>query len=340
MEKGRQQKLHLLAAGQHLEQISDELRKLLLSSCALRVFFRLGPDDAMRAGKWLATGTGSRPLRIALGVDKNAPWDGWRHELLDPWGKPVALGADDWETFQSVQESCRYTAGEDLRRVPALRMLLEGQGVPRLYVRAADTGAPVELAAYVKGLPAAAYTILGPNPLQLAVSFPRPKVTIMGTRGEAERAGLIAQALMQMPPQEAVVVTDTGEKAQVRTVPIHFPDDLPPIGPYLGGQDQTAAEMAQTERTRRAGIEALSRGLSSPSLAAAQIASVPAARARSGDRPTYAPTRRLTGTRSAPRETQGAGSVPTEPQAAADAPAPQPSAPRIARPEVADDGTI
>ena len=258
--RARQQGLHLLAAGQHLEQISDELRKLLLSSCALRVFFRLGPDDALRAGKWLATGGGSQPLRVALGVEKNGAYEAWRHDILDPWGQPVRLNAGDWETFQSVQATCWESMSEEHRRVPALRLLLERQGVTRLYVRAADTNAVCELGAYVMGMPANAFGIQGPSPLALLVRFPRPKVSIMGTRSEAERAGLIAQALMQMPPQEAVVITDTGEKAQVKTVAVHFPDTLPPVGLYLNRQAQSQEEMQATQQGRRAGIEALSQG--------------------------------------------------------------------------------
>ena len=173
----------------------------------------------------------------------------------------------------------------------------------------------------------------------------------MGTRSEAEQAGLIAQALMQMPPQEAVVITDTGEKAQVRTVPVDFPDALPPVGVYLNRQEQSQEEMQATQQARRAGIAALSQGLPATAMETAPQAS---------RRPVQPPPQRKAASVRVPRS-EGPGRAKADEAAselkaaiatvgaaqnkAAEAEAvrevaAEPPATRVPRPEVEDDGTL
>jgi hypothetical protein len=118
----RSQNLRMLAACQFLDQLSDGLRSALLANTALRVFFRLGPEDARRVAGSLAAGAESRTVRIAIDTAKRGKYDppdteSVSHVVVDMWDRPLAASDVAWEEFSRVQAGsacgasllCRWT---------------------------------------------------------------------------------------------------------------------------------------------------------------------------------------------------------------------------------------
>jgi hypothetical protein len=242
---GRSRNLRLLLACQHLDQMSDSLRQGVLTNTALKVFFRLGPDDARRAAASLTGGGGSRITKVALGVAGSE--ETFLHPVVDEQGKRVSLSPAAWTAFQK----------DGRGTLAALRILASRSGYPRLLAVAPGTRDQVELGTYLWGLPPAAYSFLGPSPLQLAVRFPTPKVTVLERTSDAERQARLARLLESLPVRHAVVRTDIGETAQIRTVDVRLPGRLPDIGLFLGnGQDEQA--IRETEGRRAAAIDTAS----------------------------------------------------------------------------------
>lgn len=250
----RSYNLRLLAACQHLGQLSDALRAALLASTALRVFFRLSPDDARWVAASLATGLGSQPARVSLSLAAHSAsvlpeMEAVGHAIVDHEDRPLCVSPVAWNEFSRVQAATQASEREEPRRLIALDVLMRLSFIPRLYVRVPGQTQTQEIAAYLAGLPANAYHFTGPAPLRLVIRFPRPRVTVLDRKSEEERTRDLARVLMDLPVQEAVARTDTGTMAHLRIVSVPFPTYLPDAYDYLTG-GQSEAEIAATNEER------------------------------------------------------------------------------------------
>ena len=203
----RSANIHLLSACQDIAQLGGPLREAMLSA-NVQISFRLSPSDARLVAASLAAGTESSVVRVRAEADTphrrggQTPYSTCLHTLRDPAGRPLRLDAVSWERLQS-EEMFRLprihgpSIGED--PLAAISRLATKQGVRHLYVRAADSGEPIEVRRYVAGLDPASYWVGGPQPLSLAVSFPTPRLTGAERRGEADVARTWTCLLQSLP---------------------------------------------------------------------------------------------------------------------------------------------
>jgi len=254
--------LHLLVAFQHLGGISPELRQALLANAAVQVFFRQGHADANLVAEQLALGTAPSLARAVAAPERADPATGlpprlqWKHRIEDPAGRPLRVSGG------SGPEEDGWWGGGD--PVDDAYALARRAGIRRLYVRAADTGEPAELAGYVSGLEPGEYWVERPR-LRLAVAFPRPRLTAVERWGAREAALAWGRLLRDLPVQEAVVRVPGEEPALMRVA------DVAPPGTQSGplrafaaasrsANAQPAAEVRETLRWRETGIEAVAAG--------------------------------------------------------------------------------
>ncbi len=178
----RSRNLRLMGACQHLAQLPDGLRSALLANAAVQIFFRLGPADARLAAGALSVGTPPRLSRLHLeaeGPDRKTgmvPRSQWRHAVWDGEGRILRLGRPHWERLRwhglfgdgrlGDGRLADGSVGNPCDPLTELSRLSLG----RLYVRAADTGEPVEVGRYVRGLRPGEWWLEGPAPLELVVS--------------------------------------------------------------------------------------------------------------------------------------------------------------------------
>jgi len=235
----RQRQLSVLAACQHLDQVPPDLRTALMAT-ALRVFFRVEKHDASIAAASLGGGRSSRPERVALTVTGESETGVSR--IVDGEGRPLRLSPECWSDF--------IRAGKG--SIGALKSIAALCGVGRLYV-CAPTKEHIELARYVRGLPPGTYRIHGPAPIRIAITFPRPKVSVLSSASAAQRDDEAERLLQSLPVQHAVVRTDVGDSFTVRVHDVPF-GILPDPAEFLGN-GQSAEEIAGVEAWRRAGVE-------------------------------------------------------------------------------------
>ena len=255
----RSQNLRLLAACQHLEQMSEGLKASLLTNTALRVFFRLGDQDAPRVARSLGLGTGSRPGRVSIEAPDAKAFEQtatMAYDLADPWDKPVYVSPDAWTRLQAAQARTGSSERVDSRLLDALAAIMDEALVSRVYVRAGKEER-TEIGAFVRGLAGKEYALTGPDPLRLRIAFPYPKVKVVESQSETERTAEIARTLREMPVQEALLATDTGQKAHIRVLDVSFPKRLPDVARYLHSQGQSAKDIQQTSEGRWQRMEAL-----------------------------------------------------------------------------------
>lgn len=200
----RSQGLRLLVACQHLAQLSEGLRSALLANACVQAFFRLGHADARLVAASLATGTQARVLRVMAQPEREDRYSGslplaeWRHPILDPQGRPLRLSEKVWQSSRP---------GASFRQdvVSELRGMAVRSKVGRLYVRAADGGAPTELGRYTAGVEPALLAVEGPAPLSLLVRFPRPQLTGAVRTSETQATAEWTRTLQDLPVQHAVL---------------------------------------------------------------------------------------------------------------------------------------
>lgn len=261
----RSANLRLLAAAQNLSQMGGTLREALLSA-NVQISFRLSPADARLVAASLSAGTESSIARVRAEAEppgrrgSQPPRSTCLHTLRDASGRPLRLDPASWERLRA----------EDMFRLPRLRgasasehplaailRLAAKQSLGRLFVRAADTGEPVEASRYVAGLDPASYWVDGPQPLSLAVSFPTPRLIRAERRGEADAARAWTRVLQSLPQQHAVLRVGGGEPVIMRVADV--PDALgEQVGPYLSAalraNGQTAEEIEACARERREAV--------------------------------------------------------------------------------------
>jgi hypothetical protein len=255
----RSQQLRLLVAWQHLAQVSDELRSALLANTAVQLFFQMGYTDAKLVAASLAAGSEPRVVRLTASVDREEGLTGlpeltyWRHPIRDPFGRRLQIPA-----------AARRGAGSGSGRVPlsALPGLTGGAG--RLYVHAADTGAPVELSRYVAKLTATDFWIEGPR-LTLVVAFPRPRLTGVERWSESDAVRDWAGRLQALPLQHAALRLAGHGTGVLRVVDVPTPAISPAAsGAYIsramGANGQSRPEIEATLAEREAAVERLAHG--------------------------------------------------------------------------------
>lgn len=262
----RSANLRLLAAAQNLGQMSGPLREAMLSA-GVQISFRLSPGDARLVAASLSAGTEPTVARVrAEGPLPGKPGgqaqrSSCAHVLRDGSGRPLRLDPVAWQWLRT-EELFRLPGDQTGADDPlgAASRLAARHGVPRLYVRAADTGQPVEARRYVSGLMPASYWVDGPRPLALVVSFPTPRLTGAERRGEADAARGWIRTLQGLPVQHAILRIGGGEPAVFRV------DDVPEtspaqVGPYLAAalraNGQTATEVDACAKERGEAVERL-----------------------------------------------------------------------------------
>lgn len=263
----RSQNLRLLAASQHLAQLSEELRAALLANAGVQVFFRLGFADARPVASSMTIGA-DEPLRRATAQISNRERETgrarrtlWRHPVLDPHGNSLRLSDYAWS--QISQADIAGMPGTALRRVAELA---HEEGIFRLYVRAPDTGAPAALSRYLAGVPDSEYWFEGPTPLVLVVSFPACRFVHSARERGGDLSARWTRTLMDLPTQHAVLRLLTGEVGVFRAVDV--PDELAPAdgsGDTWHREARTSAghppkEVARTMAWRRAQVAEVAQG--------------------------------------------------------------------------------
>lgn len=229
VERGRQQGLWLLTAGQHLGQISDELRALMLGNVGLLLLLRLGLDDAKKGAALLATGAGERAVRIALDVVEKRGEMEYETALLplvDGGGRPLVIPLGKYTQMQNQR-------GAALGEAVAAWGERIGQ---RAYVAQAG-GRACEVRERMRELPpdTRLHTRAAPT---LLVRFPRPKVTVEERESEAERTAKLAGMLAGLPDRQGIARTSAGLRAHLHLAPMPPPDTLPDVVGLLRGQDE------------------------------------------------------------------------------------------------------
>ena len=267
----RARNLRLLACCQHLAQLSDELRAALLANTAVQAFFRLGHADARAVASSLAAGTGERVWRIAADVARRdgdgcpEAWAHSSHTVRDGRGDTLKLSAPAWTAFRDLAARADGEA-----QVEALRRLARVSGVERLYVHAADTKRPVELAQYVARLGPDEYWVSGPAPVRLVVSFPRPRLSVVSRETEAERQQGWTRTLMDLPPRQAVLRLAggapgvLGEPGAVQVVEVGDPPAPAGFEKFVSaavaGSGQSAREIEEAQSWRKDQVERVAGG--------------------------------------------------------------------------------
>ena len=255
----RSYNLRLLAACQHLAALGAPLRSALLGNTAIQAFFRLGPEDARLVAASLAAGAEACVTRVEAGlagVDRRTgrPVPAtWRHVVRDASGVPQRAAPGDWER---LRRDGLFGVGGPLAGL---------RGAGRLYVRAADTGQPIELRRYVEGLAPEEYWLDGPAPLALVVAFPRPRLTGVRRTTEADAARAWTRALQDMPVQHAALRVAGAAPAIIRVADV---PERPPAGGdwerVLAARRQRPAEVEAAAQWRRERVEAAVAGAKPP----------------------------------------------------------------------------
>jgi len=284
----RSRGLRLLVACQHLDQLSGELRAALLANTAVQAFFRLGYADARLVAASLSAGTGERISRVAADVGKRdagglpEAWASATHTVRDGRGEPVALSPAAAQAFGHLARGADGGA-----QVAGLKRLAGVSGVGRLYVHAADTKRPAELARYLRGLRGEDYRLVGTGPVRLVVAFPRPRLSVLSRETEAERGQRWVKALTELPVRRAVLRLATGRTGTVQVAEVADPGALPGfdvpgferfLSASVAGSGQSAREVEQAQAWRREEVERVAGGVSLvPEQKGQQVKSIPPA---------------------------------------------------------------
>lgn len=223
----RDQNLRLLAATQHLTSLSSELREALPGNAGLQVSFRVGYEDARLLAASYAIGASEALSHATVGVAERNRVTGrperttWRHPVLDAQGRSLRLSAAAWNMLRHHQAT---TPLGKTTSVEFIHGLMAKAGIPRLYVHAADTKLPMALSEYVQNLFGEEYWFEGPAPLELVVSFPRPKFTHVQRRSAADLTAQWTRRLQQLPEQHAAIRVSGNDTEIVRILDVEVSD--------------------------------------------------------------------------------------------------------------------
>jgi len=290
----RSKNLRLMAICQHLAQVSPALREALLSQSSFQAYFRLGHSDARIVGDALAA---EEPDRIAEATVRVAVVDKltgkphlaiMRHEVRDGDGKPLAADPLLWRTLVWRDLFPTYSApfarGTHPPMIDQLKAIAARAGITRLYVLSPDSGRPVEVSEYVDGLTALDFWFDGPNPVQLVVAFPRPKLASVRRLSAPARSRLWAQDLMRLGKQLAILRLRDARLApatvRVADVPDVTPGEHSAIEEYaresLRHRGRTWPQAEREIAAREHAVEMLAKG--NPAVQAATAPILPASK--------------------------------------------------------------
>lgn len=242
---GRSQNLRLLAATQHLAGLSTELREALLANAGVQASFQTGYDDARLLGSSYAVGaeeTLSHASATVAARDRHtglAEYTTWRHLIRDGNGHALRLSKSAWEEVRRVDSIAPPGEAAALERVQSLAA---SAGATRLFVHAADTEQPIALSVYLRGVPEEDYWFDGPAPLELVVSFPRPKFTNIKHGSASDLAARWTRDIHQLPTQHAAVRVRGSEPEIIRILNVEASD-----GTVTNPDWTSAARAARTQ---------------------------------------------------------------------------------------------
>ena len=241
VEKGRQQGLWLLGAGQHFGALSSELQSLLTGSTGLQAYFRLNGADARKVAGWLTEGTGTRVKRVGISSGKGSVPDYVTQRVPVQFEDATPVQMDD-ETYAQMA-ALTGTARADAYRVWA--------GKRRLYARLGKDRA-WELGRFLGGPWHADILLESVRPLVFSLRFLRPKIDIELQETESQRAAALAGTISNLSRQEAVVHAPK-RTALLKVAPMPDPKSLPDMATV--GWGQTPDEVAATYQERTEEIE-------------------------------------------------------------------------------------
>jgi hypothetical protein len=251
----RSRGLHLTVCGQHLSGISENLRSVLLANTGVQLFLRLSYADAKAVGGFLAAGEAPAAKRVVIQRDRLDTAQ-WRQPILDPWGRKLRLRLP--EAGSSWRKHASGSA-----QLADLEAMARDLGIARLYVHSADGRGPVPIRRYLQGVPEHSYRFEG-APLELAVTFPKPKVAAIDRASEADLARGLTRRLQNLRAREALLRVAGRETCMVRIADVPMPecgDDE--MRMYVGRSAAANAQPMAPEaifRARRAGMARVTSG--------------------------------------------------------------------------------
>ncbi len=263
----RSKHLRLVVGFQHLAQLSDELREALLGNAAVQAIFRSGFADARLVAASLAPGTPTRLVRLTANVETSRRQPGqatratWRHPVCDAWGRPLQLAEHLWKEV-------RWGDMFDGDSLGTLKEVAGASGIARLYILAADSGQPVEIERYLEGVDSHEYWFEGPAPLELVISYPRPRFTGVERSNESDKSHSWQKTIQELPVQHAVVRLQGKCLGTVRILDI--PSQTRPDGAdeflkaVLTANGQSEAETQDTLKWREREVARIARAGKKP----------------------------------------------------------------------------
>ena len=253
VERGRQQLLWLITAGQHFGQISDDLRALFLGNYGFMAFLRLSLDDAKRVAAIALTGTGERPVRVELSLPKTErPYESISLPVVTPTGEALRM---EEKEYQQIARTTGTALGD------AIALWARHADHGRAYVDL-PWGSHPEVRAFLSSMGASTVGMEGHAPLRLALRFPRPQVRETEKDTESQRVAALAGAIVKFADFEAVVLVASRSAAHVRLATMPFRDTLPRVDGFLRGQSRE--EITATYEERQEAIARLSGQLAQP----------------------------------------------------------------------------
>ncbi len=262
----RSKNLRLLVGFQHLSQLSNELRDALLGNAAVQAVFRSGYADARLAAASLVPGTPARLVRLTANVQETNRQTGqpalttWRHAVCDAWGQPLRLAPHLWKDI-------RWGGMFGGTPLQTLKEIAGASGISRIYIPAADSGQQVEIERYLEGVPPHEYWFDGPAPLELIVSYPRPRFTGVERTSESDKLQHWLQILQELPVQQAVVRLQGKCLGSVRIVDVPSQPPPPDAKAFLEAvlaNGQSEEESWDTLQWRAAEVERIAKSSKEP----------------------------------------------------------------------------
>lgn len=264
---GRSQNLRLLAATQHLAGLSTELREALLANAGVQASFQTGYDDARLLGSSFAVGAEETLSHASATVASRDRFTGlaerttWRHLIRDGNGHPLRLSEPAW---QEVRRADAIAPPGEAAALGRIQSLAAASGATRLFVHAADTEQPVALSLYLRGLPEEEYWFDGPAPLELVVSFPRPKFTSIKRGTASDLAARWTRDIHQLPTQHAAVRVRGDAPEIIRILNVETSDETPTHSAWTSAaraaKTQSIEEIENVAVRRLAQIERVAAG--------------------------------------------------------------------------------
>jgi hypothetical protein len=246
---GRSLKLVVFAALQFIAGISHELRDAMFGNIAALMTFALSFEDARLVATALSAGRSgaiervevkSKPDRATGEVERAL----WSHAIFDANGRALRINEAGWREV-SLHRDGRAQLG-------CLRTIAAASGSTRLYVKAPDTGAPVEIRQYVSALSAEEFWLTGPR-LQLVVTFPRPQISGVVKTSDADLIRRYTGLIQELPVQHCILRLAGEQPRVVKVADVHIPPPEEPPASSTGALRERVRELLawRDDQTKR-----------------------------------------------------------------------------------------